>query len=73
MDYLEEPFILAHDPCPNEFVGGMLALCEEKRGVQREIKYLTPSQGDDYLRMPLNEMVLDFYDASSRSPRGTPP
>ena len=42
VEYLEEPFILANIHVPNEFVGTVLALCEEKRGVQREIKYLTP-------------------------------
>jgi GTP-binding protein LepA len=62
VDYLEEPFILAHIHLPNEFVGGVLALCEEKRGVQREIKYLTPTRVMIIYEMPLNEIVLDFYD-----------
>jgi GTP-binding protein LepA len=62
VDYLEEPFILAHIHVPNEFVGGVLALCEEKRGVQREIKYLTPTRVMIIYEMPLNEIVLDFYD-----------
>jgi len=62
IDYLEEPFILAHIHVPNEFVGGILALCEDKRGVQREIKYLTPSRVMIIYEMPLNEIVLDFYD-----------
>jgi GTP-binding protein LepA len=62
VDYLEEPFILAHIHVPNEFVGGILALCEEKRGVQREIKYLTPTRVMIIYELPLNEIVLDFYD-----------
>jgi GTP-binding protein LepA len=62
VDFLEEPFILAHIHVPNEFVGGVLALCEEKRGVQREIKYLTPTRVMIIYEMPLNEIVLDFYD-----------
>jgi GTP-binding protein LepA len=62
VNYLEEPFILAHIHVPNEFVGGVLALCEEKRGVQREIKYLTPTRVMIIYEMPLNEIVLDFYD-----------
>ncbi len=60
--YLEEPFILAHIHVPNEFVGGVLALCEDKRGIQREIKYLTPTRVMIIYEMPLNEIVLDFYD-----------
>ncbi len=62
IDYLEEPFILASIHVPNEFVGAILALCEEKRGVQREIKYLTPTRVMIIYELPLNEVVLDFYD-----------
>src|SRR5471030_2223185 len=62
MEFLEEPFILAHIHVPNEFVGGVLALCEDKRGVQREIKYLTPTRVMIIYELPLNEIVLDFYD-----------
>ena len=62
VDFIEEPFILAHVHVPNEFVGGVLALCEEKRGVQREIKYLTPTRVMIIYELPLNEIVLDFYD-----------
>ncbi len=62
IEYMEEPFILAHIHVPNDFVGGVLALCEEKRGVQREIKYLTPNRVMIIYELPLNEIVLDFYD-----------
>ncbi len=62
IEYIEEPFILAHIHVPNEFVGGVLSLCEEKRGVQREIKYLTPLRVMIIYELPLNEIVLDFYD-----------
>ena len=49
-------------PCPQRFCGRILALCEEKRGVQREIKYLTPTRVMIVYELPLNEVVLDFYD-----------
>lgn len=62
VEYLEEPFILAHIHVPNEFVGVVLALCEDKRGVQREIKYLTQNRVMIIYELPLNEIVLDFYD-----------
>ena len=62
VNFIEEPFILAHIHLPNEFVGGVLALCEDKRGVQREIKYLTQSRVMIIYELPLNEIVLDFYD-----------
>lgn len=69
-EYLEEPFILAHIHVPNEFVGGVLALCEDKRGVQREIKYLTPTRVMIIYELPLNEIVLDFYDRLKSITRG---
>ncbi len=62
LEFIEEPFILAHIHLPNEFVGGVLALCEEKRGVQREIRYLTQTRVMIIYELPLNEIVLDFYD-----------
>jgi GTP-binding protein LepA len=62
IDYMEEPFILAHIHVPNDFVGAVIALCVEKRGVQREIKYLTQTRVMIIYELPLNEIVLDFYD-----------
>jgi len=62
IDHIEEPFILASIHVPNDFVGGVLALCEDKRGYQREIKYLTQTRVMVIYEMPLNEIVLDFYD-----------
>jgi GTP-binding protein LepA len=70
IDYVEEPFILASIHAPNEFVGAILALCIEKRGVQREIKYLTPTRVMIVYELPLNEVVLDFYDRLKSISRG---
>ncbi len=67
---IEEPFILASVHVPNEFVGAVLALCEEKRGVQREIKYLTATRVMVIYELPLNEIVLDFYDRLKTLSRG---
>ena len=69
-DAIEEPFILASIHVPNEFVGAVLALCEEKRGMQREIKYLTSSRVMVIYELPLNEIVLDFYDRLKTLSRG---
>jgi GTP-binding protein LepA len=70
VDYVEEPFIVASIHVPNEFVGAVLALCEEKRGVQREIRYLTASRVMVIYELPLNEIVLDFYDRLKTLSRG---
>jgi GTP-binding protein LepA len=70
IDQIEEPFILASVHVPNEFVGAVLALCEEKRGVQREIKYLTANRVMVIYELPLNEIVLDFFDRLKSLSRG---
>jgi GTP-binding protein LepA len=70
IDHIEEPFILASIHVPNEFVGAVLALCEEKRGIQREIKYLTANRVMVIYELPLNEIVLDFYDRLKTLSRG---
>ncbi|MDH3453730.1 MAG: translation elongation factor 4 [Desulfuromonadales bacterium] len=70
IDHVEEPFILASVHVPNEFVGAVLALCEEKRGRQREIKYLTANRVMVIYELPLNEIVLDFFDRLKSLSRG---
>ncbi len=59
---IEEPFIKATLHLPSEFLGSVLGLCESKRGVQKEIKYLSTSRVMIEYEIPLNEIVLDFYD-----------
>ncbi|MDA3904094.1 MAG: translation elongation factor 4 [Desulfuromusa sp.] len=70
IEKIEEPFILASIHVPNEFVGAVLSLCIEKRGIQREIKYLTATRVMVVYEMPLNEIVLDFFDRLKSVTRG---
>ena len=70
IDHIDEPFIIATIHVPNEFVGGVLALCEEKRGVQRELRYLTSDRVMVIYELPLNEIVMDFYDRLKSITRG---
>lgn len=67
---IEEPFVLASIHVPNEFVGAVLGLCIEKRGIQREIKYLTANRVMVVFELPLNEIVLDFFDRLKSISRG---
>ncbi len=62
IEFIEEPFILATLHLPAEYLGAVLALCEARRGIQRDIKYLSTSRIMVLYEMPLNEIVLDFYD-----------
>jgi len=59
---MEEPIIQATIHCPTEFIGGILKLCEEKRGVQKKLEYVTSIKAIIIYELPLNEVVLDFYD-----------
>ena len=59
---MEEPIILATMHLPETYLGGVLKLCEEKRGRQRELKYLGRNRIMLTYELPLNEIVLDFYD-----------
>ncbi len=70
IEKIEEPFVLASIHVPNEFVGAVLSLCIEKRGLQREIKYLTAQRVMVLYELPLNEIVLDFFDRLKSITRG---
>jgi len=65
-----EPFILASIHLPEEFLGGVLALCQEKRGIQKELKYVSKNRIILTYELPLNEIVLDFYDRLKSISRG---
>jgi len=62
IERIEEPYILAHIHTPEEFLGNVLTLCQEKRGVQKDIKFITKDRVIVEYELPLNEIVLDFYD-----------
>jgi GTP-binding protein LepA len=59
---IAEPYILASIHMPAEFVGAVLALCEEKRGRQRELRYMGENRVVIEYELPLGDIVLDFYD-----------
>jgi GTP-binding protein LepA len=67
---IEEPILTAMIITSEESVGGVLALCEEKRGVQKKFEYLAPTRIMLTYEMPLNEIVLDFYDRLKSVSRG---
>lgn len=58
----EEPFILATIIAPAEYVGSIIALCQDRRGIQRDMKYVSKERMMLTYELPLNEIVLDFYD-----------
>jgi len=67
---LEEPVITAMIITPAEFVGGILTLCQEKRGIQKSLEYLAADRVLITYELPFNEVVLDFYDRLKSISRG---
>ncbi len=66
----EEPVITALILTPAEHVGGILALCQDKRGVQKDLRYVTTSRVLISYDLPLSEVVIDFYDRLKTLSRG---
>ena len=62
IEYIEEPYIRAKILTPQEYVGGIMKLAQERRGVQGLMEYPAPNRVMLEYEIPLNEIVLDFYD-----------
>ncbi len=70
IELFEEPFIKATIITPEAYVGNLLALCQERRGTQKSLTYLNPTRVMLVYEMPLNEIVLDFYDRLKSKTQG---
>jgi len=70
IDTWEEPVITCLILTPPEHVGGILALCQEKRGVQKDLKYVATTRVLISYDLPFNEVVIDFYDKLKTISRG---
>lgn len=66
----EEPITEAHILSPTEYVGNIMELCQERRGVFIDMKYLEPTRVDIHYQLPLNEIVYDFFDALKSRTKG---
>ena len=70
IEKIEEPIIKAMIITNDESVGGILQLCQDKRGTQKNFEYLSPTRVMLTYELPLNEIVLDFYDRLKSVSRG---
>ncbi len=66
----EEPIANAHIYSPTEYVGNIMELCQERRGVFKDMKYIDTDRVDIHYELPLNEIVYDFFDALKSRTRG---
>ena len=70
LDYIEEPYIIAQIISKTEFVGAVMKLCIDKRGVLKNQIYLTSERVEITFELPLAEIVFDFYDKLKSISRG---
>src|SRR6266849_5856741 len=72
IEHLEEPVLTCHIHTPNDYLGAVLNLCQDRRGVQRDIKYLGSSGKRVQVTydLPLSEVVFDFFDKLKSASRG---
>ena len=66
----EEPMVKADILAPSEFVGNIMELCQERRGVFKDMQYLDDTRVTLHYELPLNEIVYDFFDALKSRTRG---
>jgi GTP-binding protein LepA len=67
---IEEPFVTAHILTPNEYTGALMELCQGRRGVFVDMKYLDPRRAMLHYELPLAEIITDFFDQLKSRSRG---
>lgn len=70
IDYMEEPIVSAEIMVTTEFVGAIMTLCQERRGVYLGMEYMEASRAVLRYELPLNEIIYDFFDALKSRSRG---
>ncbi|MGN1305834.1 MAG: translation elongation factor 4 [Oscillospiraceae bacterium] len=66
----EEPMVKASILAPSDYVGNIMELCQERRGVFKDMKYLDASRVELHYELPLNEIIYDFFDALKSRTKG---
>ena len=70
IEHMEEPVLTVHIHVPNEYVGAILKLCEDRRGTQKDLKYLGPKRVQITYELPMAEVVFDFFDKMKSATKG---
>ncbi|MBO4880867.1 MAG: elongation factor 4 [Firmicutes bacterium] len=69
-DHIEEPMVKATIMLPKDYVGSIMALCQDRRGTMTHMEYITEERVALHYDMPLNEVIYDFFDALKSKTRG---
>ena len=70
IDYMEEPMVNADIMCPTEFIGNIMDLCQERRGVYKNTTYIDSTRAQLHYELPLNEIIYDFFDTLKSRTKG---
>ncbi|MBQ8924467.1 MAG: translation elongation factor 4, partial [Lachnospiraceae bacterium] len=70
IDYMEEPFVSAEIMVTTDYVGAIMQLCQERRGVYKSMEYMETTRALLKYELPLNEIIYDFFDALKSRSRG---
>ena len=70
IDYMEEPMVEASIMVPTEFVGNIMELCQDRRGVYKNMRYIDDTRAELHYDLPLNEIIYDFFDALKSRTKG---
>ena len=70
IEHAEEPIVKADILAPSDYVGNIMELCQERRGVFKDMKYLDETRVELHYQLPLNEIVYDFFDALKSRTKG---
>lgn len=70
IDYMEEPIVNASLICPSEYIGAVMDLCQNKRGIQKNMEYIEATRVVINYKLPLNEIIYDFFDALKSRTKG---
>ena len=70
IEYMEEPVVNADIMCPTEFIGNIMELCQDRRGVYKNTTYIDSTRAQLHYELPLNEIIYDFFDALKSKSKG---
>lgn len=70
IDYMEEPVVKATIMVPKDYVGNVMELCQERRGVYKDMTYMDETRAEIFYELPLNEIIYDFFDALKSRTKG---
>ena len=70
IDYMEEPMVKATIMVPKDYVGNVMELCQERRGIYKDMTYMDASRAEIFYELPLNEIIYDFFDALRSRTKG---